>query len=100
MKQINDSMEVNYMKQFWFLIMTDKETKDKAIKHCEEKNLDYDINSRWMDVDGMASVRFMGLVCEKEEYDELKNGINKGAEAVIQILKIGIDNSMNIINAN
>lgn len=59
------------MKQFWFLIMTDKETKDKAIKHCEEKNLDYDINSRWMDVDGMASVRFMGLVCEKEEYDEL-----------------------------
>lgn len=36
----------------------------------------------------------------KEEYDELKIGINKGAEAVIQILKIGIDNSMNIINAN
>ena len=59
------------MKKFWFLIMIDKETKDKAIKYCEENNLDYDINSRWMDVDGMAKVRFMGLVCEEKYYKEL-----------------------------
>ena len=35
----------------------------------------------------------------KEEYNSLQDGINKGVEAVIQILKIGIDRAMNIINA-
>ncbi len=35
----------------------------------------------------------------KEEYEQLKEAINVGAEAVSQIIKNGIDNSMNIINS-
>ena len=35
----------------------------------------------------------------KEEYEQLKESINIGAEAVSQIIKNGIDNSMNIINS-
>ena len=34
-----------------------------------------------------------------EEYDVLKNGINKAAEAVVSIIKDGIDNAMNKFNA-
>ena len=34
----------------------------------------------------------------KEEYEVLLNGIQKGEQAVIQIIKNGIDNSMNVIN--
>ena len=35
----------------------------------------------------------------KEEYESLKDAIDTGAEAVSQIIKIGIDNSMNNINS-
>ena len=35
----------------------------------------------------------------KEEYELLTNGINLAAEAVEEIIKNGIDNAMNVINA-
>lgn len=34
----------------------------------------------------------------QEEYKELEQGIDKAAEAVVEILKIGIDNAMNRLN--
>lgn len=34
----------------------------------------------------------------QEEYKRLDEGIDKSVEAVIQILKIGIDNAMNRLN--
>lgn len=34
-----------------------------------------------------------------EEYSKLENGIDLGVQAVEEILKVGVDNAMNIINA-
>lgn len=34
----------------------------------------------------------------KEKYQILENGINKGAEAVIQIIQYGMDTAMNRLN--
>ena len=34
----------------------------------------------------------------EEEYERLEEGIEKAVEAVIEILKIGIDNAMNKLN--
>ena len=35
---------------------------------------------------------------DDEEYEELEEGINKATEAVVEILKFGIDKAMNNLN--
>lgn len=50
-------------------------------------------------IDKFFLTEYVILKVSKEEYELLSKGIDLGVQAVEEILKKGIDNAMNIINA-
>ena len=63
------------MKKFYFVLLTDKDVEKKAIKYCQTHDLDYDVTTRWLKVDGLIKVKMMGLVSKQKEYKKLVDEI-------------------------